>query len=158
MYSLALEPDMEATTLYSIRPHIEVAADHRLAGQDSVRLADLADEPMVMFVMQPNDTYMQSVYAAAGVTPNVKMKMSSVEAVRALVASGAGYSVLLQRSAGRMSYTGHPFTICEIEEDVGSVPVQLVRHGTSRLTRRAEAFSDFCRLRLDTMRQRVPGR
>ncbi|ORA15182.1 LysR substrate-binding domain-containing protein [Mycobacterium arosiense] len=157
MYDIALGPDLEARTLYSIRPHVVLDISHRMANRTAVRLSDLADEPMVMLDMPPSEELFRSIFARAGVTPNVRMKTASVEAVRALVASGAGYSVLLQRSAARISYVGRPFAACEIEDDVDAVQVQLVRHANSRLTHRAEAFANFCHRYLGAMGAHAPG-
>ena len=157
MYDIGLGPDLAATTLYRIRPHVVLPTGHRLAGRTSVRLADLADEPMVMLDMPPSEEVFRSIFAHAGVTPNVKMKTSNGEAVRAFVASGAGYSVLLQRSAVRLSYSGEPFSVCEIEEDIAPVSVQLVHHATSQLTRKAETFASFCQRYLGAMGSDAPG-
>jgi DNA-binding transcriptional LysR family regulator len=157
MFDIALEPDLVAATLYSVRPYVLLEAGHRLADRKAVRLADLAPEPMVMLDMPPSERYFLSMFAQAGVTPNVRMKTSSVEAVRALVASGAGYSVLLQRTAVMTSYTGRPFTTCEIEEYVSPVPIQLVHPAASRPTRRAEAFAAFCHRYLGATEGHAPG-
>jgi DNA-binding transcriptional LysR family regulator len=157
MYNIAMAPDLIASTLYSVRPHVLLPMDHWLAERASVRLVDLVDEPMVMLDMPPSYGYFEGVFARFGLAPNVRMKTSSVEGVKALVASGAGYSILLQRSAAKTSYDGRPFSTAEIEEEVQSVPVQLVRHGTSRPTRRAEAFAAFCHRHLGAMEGHAPG-
>jgi DNA-binding transcriptional LysR family regulator len=65
--------------------------------------------------------------------------------VRSLVASGAGYSLLLQRPSLHATYAGPPLVYREIVEDVRTVDVVLAHARDARLTRRAQAFADFCR-------------
>lgn len=157
MYDIGVHSTLSVTTLYRVRPHIELPADHRLAHQHTVRLADLAGEPMIMLNMPPSEEHFRSVFTQAGVTPRVARKTVTVETVRALVAGGAGYSVLLQRPASLMSYGGQPFVICEIAEDVSSVAVQAAVATSAHPTRRAQAFIAFCRAYFADLGASTPG-
>jgi DNA-binding transcriptional LysR family regulator len=61
------------------------------------------------------------------------------------VNAGAGYSLLLQRPSPHATYAGPPLVSREIVEDVRTVDVVLAHARDARLTRRAQAFADFCR-------------
>jgi DNA-binding transcriptional LysR family regulator len=157
MYDIGLQPDLRTETLYEVRPHVILPAHHRLAGSATVRLADLADEPMIMLDMHPSEEHFRSVFAEAGVTPRIARRTVSAESVRALVAGGAGYSVLLQRAASSVSYSGLPFVTSEIEEAITPTAVQLVAPASARLTRRALAFREFCRAYYAEQGRPAPG-
>jgi DNA-binding transcriptional LysR family regulator len=86
------------------------------------------------------------VLAAGGVEPIVRFSSGSFESVRSLVASGAGYSLLLQRPSPQATYAGPPLVHREIAEDVRTVDVVLAHARDARLTRRAQAFAEFCRV------------
>jgi DNA-binding transcriptional LysR family regulator len=157
MYDIGIQPTLSVTTLYRIKPHIELPADHRFADRHTVRLADLAEEPMIMLDMPPSAGYFRSVVADAGITPHITRRSGTVETVRALVSSGAGFSVLLQRPASLMSYSGQRFVVCEIEEEIGSVAVQAAVPASARPTRRAQAFIAFCRAYFADLGTSTPG-
>ena len=145
MYDLGIGPEIATTLLYSVRPYVLLSADHRLAASEPITLAELQDEPMIMLDMPPSAAMFLEVMAAAGVTPEVRFASTSFESVRSLVASGAGYSLLLQRPTPQWTYAGPPLVHLEIADDVRTVDVVLARAQAARPTRRAHAFAEFCR-------------
>jgi DNA-binding transcriptional LysR family regulator len=146
MYDTGIVPDVAMTRLYTLRPCVILPADHRLARQtDPISLADLRDEPMVMPDMPPSEGMFRDVLSSAGVEPRVRFRTTTSEAVRSMVACGAGYSLVLHRHTPPTTYAGLPLSHREIADDVRSVNVVLAQARTARLTRRARAFTDFCR-------------
>lgn len=149
MYGMGADPALETTDLYLVRPHVELAVDHPLAAKRRVRLAKLAAaEPMIMLDMPPSEQLFTRVLAEVGVTPTIGRRVVTVDGVRALVATGRGYTVLLQRPIVAAAPIGLEVAICEIVEPVTAVPVQVVRAAATRSTRRAQAFVDVCRQHL----------
>jgi DNA-binding transcriptional LysR family regulator len=145
MYDLGIGPEVATTVLYRVRPYVLLSADHRLAAPGPISLAELRDEPMIMLDMPPSAEMFREVLAAGGVEPSVRFSTTNFESVRSLVASGAGYSLLLQRPSPQATYAGPPLVYREIVEDVRTVDVVLAHARDARLTRRAQAFADFCR-------------
>jgi DNA-binding transcriptional LysR family regulator len=145
MYGLGSDPGLETTDLYLVRPHVELATDHPLAATGKVRLAKLAEEPMILLDVPPSEELFRGVLAEVGVVPRITRRVVSVDGVRALVATGRGYTILLQRPIIAAAPIGLEIAVCEILEPVTPVPVQLVRAAGTRPTRRAEAFSDVGR-------------
>ncbi len=148
MYDLGITADVATTVLYRIRPYVLLAADHRLATDAPISLSELKDEPMIMLDMPPSATMFREVLVSAGVEPRVRFSSASFESVRSLVASGAGYSLLLQRPSPHATYAGPPLVYREIVEDVGTMDVVLAHPRNARLTRRAQALAEFCRTAL----------
>ncbi len=148
MYDLGITADVATTVLYRIRPYVLLAADHRLATDAPISLSELKDEPMIMLDMPPSATMFREVLVSAGVEPRVRFSSASFESVRSLVASGAGYSLLLQRPSPHATYAGPPLVHREIIEDVGTMDVVLAHPRNARLTRRAQALAEFCRTSL----------
>jgi DNA-binding transcriptional LysR family regulator len=145
MYDLGIRPEVATTVLYRVRPYVVLSADHRLAATGPISLTELADEPMIMLDMPPSAEMFREVLAVAAVEPLVRFSTTNFESVRSLVASGAGYSLLLQRPSPDSTYAGPPLVYREIVEDVLTVDVVLAHARDARLTRRAQAFTDFCR-------------
>ncbi|MFI5719134.1 LysR substrate-binding domain-containing protein [Nocardia sp. NPDC051750] len=87
--------DLPAITLGHQRIHLYVAHHHRLAGRDTVGLAELADET---FIANPATYHLRrlldSCCAAAGFAPNVAFEITEFETLRALVARNLGIALL----------------------------------------------------------------
>lgn len=143
MYDLGIPPEVSKTHLYRIRPYVLLAADHALAASGPVRLSTLADEPMIMLDMPPSREMFERVLAAGGVTPNIRFVSTHFESVRSLVASGVGYSLLLQRPSSEFTYAGPGLVHREILDEVETVDVVLATARDARVTRRAAAFAAF---------------
>ncbi len=67
---------------------------HPLAAADIIGLEDLAGQPLIMLTIDEIETSTGNLLAALGARPNVAFRTRSVEAVRSLVATGAGIALL----------------------------------------------------------------
>ncbi|MFD2856869.1 LysR substrate-binding domain-containing protein [Seohaeicola zhoushanensis] len=67
---------------------------HRLGQQDSIRVDDLADEQLIMLDIDEMGGAATTLLSALGRKPRVAFRTRSVEAVRSLVATGAGVTLL----------------------------------------------------------------
>lgn len=67
---------------------------HRLETAESIELADLASEPMIMLTVEEIETATAKLLGALGSRPPVAFRTRSVESVRSLVATGAGIAIL----------------------------------------------------------------
>jgi len=67
---------------------------HRLAAQDSISLADVTAEPLIMLNIDEMEEEAVNLLSALGTRPRVAFRTRSVEAVRSLVATGAGVAIL----------------------------------------------------------------
>jgi DNA-binding transcriptional LysR family regulator len=66
---------------------------HRWSKRRSVRLAELAEEPMVLLDLPHSRDCFQWIFSSAGVSPTVGYRSASVETCRALVGHGLAYTV-----------------------------------------------------------------
>ncbi|WP_210527966.1 LysR substrate-binding domain-containing protein [Rubellimicrobium arenae] len=67
---------------------------HRLAGQDAIALSDLAPEALIMLMVDEMEEETGNLLSALNPRPRVAFRTRSVEAVRSLVATGAGVALL----------------------------------------------------------------
>ena len=68
--------------------------NHRLASEERVEATDLARQSLVLLQVDELGDATTGLWSAANADPSVLIRTSSVEAVRSLVATGAGCSVL----------------------------------------------------------------
>ncbi|SLN61092.1 LysR substrate-binding domain-containing protein [Oceanibacterium hippocampi] len=67
---------------------------HPLATKDAIAAPDLASEPLIMLALDEIEESTATLLTAVGARPNVAFRTRSVEAVRSLVATGAGIALL----------------------------------------------------------------
>lgn len=75
------------------RVMVALAPDHPLAGRKKVRIADLADTPLILYPKHQNAQFkhsVQSLYRDAGITPFVAHQAYEIQTAIALVAAGLG--------------------------------------------------------------------
>src|SRR5664279_744843 len=114
---------------------------HRRRGVGRTKVA-LDPVPTPVLLPHPERTSTARSCRLPGLTPRVVHQTSSVEGVRALVARGFGWSMLLQQSRTNLSYEGRAYREPDVVDDVPDVALLAVTlHG--RLTRRTAAFRDY---------------
>jgi DNA-binding transcriptional LysR family regulator len=139
-----LLPHVQHTTVMSGRPYVLLSAGHRLAGNGTVRLSELADEDFVSLdIPTVRDNQLVNL-RMSGLDPKIAWSSSNFEAVRGMVARGLGYTVLVQRPPVNLSYDGLPLAVLEIEGPVGHSDICVAYTASERPSLRLRAFIEFC--------------
>ena len=105
-YDLGLARRVRLESVIDLWPYALLPWGHALAGRGSLRLAQLAREPLILINLPHSREYFLSLFRAAGVTPRIAHESPSIEMVRAMVAHGLGVSLLTTRPARDVSYDG----------------------------------------------------
>jgi DNA-binding transcriptional LysR family regulator len=145
MYDIGLHVALIKEPLYSTVPYALLAPEHPLAGCPSLTLAELAEHDFVALDVQPVLEHQTGLFAHAGVTPRIRYRTSSYELLRSLVARNLGFTLLISRPYGDVSYEGRPLVAVPLGGDVKTVDVMLARPPGVRPTLRAQAFAQHCR-------------
>jgi DNA-binding transcriptional LysR family regulator len=106
MYDLGLARGVRLEPVTQLRPYALLPWGHRLAAAGSLRIADLAREPLVLINLPHSREYFLSLFRDAGVVPRIAHESASLEMVRALVANGLGVSLLTTRPVRDQAYDG----------------------------------------------------
>lgn len=106
MYDLGLARGVRLEAVAELWPYALLPWGHRLAARATLRLADLAAEPLILIALPHSREYFLSLFRAAGCTPRIAHESRSIEMVRAMVANGLGVSLLTTRPARDTSYDG----------------------------------------------------
>ena len=137
--------DLNFEVIFTAPPYVLLAEDHPLADRESVSLAQLVDEPLILFSLSPGGDYFLSLFHTEQLEPRVRYRATSFELVRSLVARGLGYSILSQRTRISVSYEGRGFTTRPLDGDHPGLAVSAVTLDGAKLTRPAAAFIETCR-------------
>ncbi len=145
MYDVGLHVALEKEPLYSTVPYALLAPGHPLAGRSSLTLTELAAFDFVALDVQPVHEHQLGLFAHAGAMPRIRHRTSSYELLRSLVARNLGFTLLISRPYGDVSYEGRPLVAVPLAGEVKSVDVILAWPPGVRLTVRARAFAAHCR-------------
>lgn len=85
---------LETETILRSGWRVWCPVNHRLAVQAAIEVADLADQSLILLQVDELGDATTALWRTGGSDPKVLIRTSSVEAVRSLVATGAGCSVL----------------------------------------------------------------
>ncbi|WP_328224286.1 LysR family transcriptional regulator [Streptomyces sp. NBC_00104] len=143
LYAFGDEAGLSCTTLRANRPYVIVAAGHPLAGRESVSLAELADEPLIIYAQPPAQQNADRWFSLAGARPNIRYRTSSIEAVRSMVARGLGFATLIQTWPTDTSIEGLPLASVPLSDPLDHVEL-VVAHASHVIpTHRARAFLQY---------------
>ncbi|MDO9505390.1 MAG: LysR family transcriptional regulator [Hydrogenophaga sp.] len=155
MVSNALgEPQaLMAETLTRSPNRVWMAADHPLAPQSEVSLAECVQHDLVVLQADRIEVLMRSVWARHQLKPRTVLRTSSLEAVRSLVGVGAGLAVLPDFLYRPWTLDAEHVEVRTLRDAVPTVDVGLVwRRGSQP---RAEVL-EFIEVARDQSRSRRP--
>jgi LysR family transcriptional regulator, transcriptional activator of the cysJI operon len=145
-----VHPKIETVAIYKEAMPLVVGPDHRFAEIPSVALAQLIEEPLILFHADSvSRKIVDERFAEAGLAATVVMEMRSPEAMRKLVEAGVGISFLPELTVHEALETG---TLC-------GVPVQGLELGREIgvAWRRGRYFGPAIRSLIEAVFERFGG-
>lgn len=134
---------LEQETLMRSRRRLWLATDHPLLSADRITLADVAAQPYVILTVDEAKDTAGRYWARAGLEPQVTFATSSVEAVRSMVASGMGVTILSDMVYRPWSLEGQRIELRSVVEEIPSMDVGLAWCKTRPLAPAAAVFRAF---------------
>lgn len=113
---------------------------HRLVNADIIALTDIAEEPLIMLTIDEVEDNTGKLLAALGARPKVAFRTRSVEAVRSLVATGAGVALLPDLVYRPWSLEGDRIESRDVSGALPVVQIGMVWRRGSGLTQNARDF------------------
>jgi len=147
MVSNALsEPQaMVCETLTRSRNRVWLPANHALAAQDEVSLADCAACDQIVLEADRIDELMTSVWARHQLKPRCILRTASLEAVRSLVGAGAGIAVLPDILYRPWTLDAEHVEVRPLRDEIPTIDVGLVWRRGSGLKPAASEFIELAR-------------
>jgi DNA-binding transcriptional LysR family regulator len=145
---------LEAEIVEASRYRLWLPLGHPLTQAAEVSLRDLANEPQILLAIDEIDEAPKFAWQQLGIRPPTAFRTRSVEAVRSLVATGAGLAVLPDLTYRQWSLEGDKIEARRIQEDLPAVSVGVVWRRGSRLSPTASQFLSVVQT-YRTLRQRA---
>ena len=134
---------LQTQELIRSRRRLWVPSDHRLLKMERVTLADVAEEPMIMLTVDEANQTASRYWARVASRPNVIFRTSSLEAVRSMVASGMGVTILSDMVYRPWSLEGQRIETRLLEEPIPTMDVGLVWLKDASLSAPTQAFLNY---------------
>lgn len=145
-YNPHLDPTLAYEPLFETRMHALLPATHALAGEQSVSVRDLVEDPLVLMMTPPSNGEVLGYFARQELRPNVRFRVTHFELARSLVAAGLGYSLFIQRPKNNHSYDGLPLVTLPLDP---APPTQLVAIAWPRARRLTAKSRELIRIALE---------
>ena len=113
---------------------------HKLNAQDSIDVDDLMNERLIMLDIDEMGGAARKLLSARGTRPNIAFRTRSVEAVRSLVATGAGIALLPDLVYRPWSLEGDRIERRDVSGTLPAVQVGMVWRKGAPLSRPAKDF------------------
>lgn len=133
----------EQRLLAQSRHRLWLPPSHPLAAQDRISLAEIAAEPLIVLTVDEYRRVSDQIWRAASLTPNIHMSTASVEAIRSLVATGAGIALLPDMLYRPWSLEGDRLEARDVADPLPTLDVGLIWRLGSPLPEPARLFRDL---------------
>ncbi|HHY48262.1 MAG TPA: LysR family transcriptional regulator [Alphaproteobacteria bacterium] len=133
---VALQAEIFETSPY----RLWLPLGHRLATADIIEVSDIVPEPLIMLTVDETEENTGKLLAAFSARPNVAFRTRSVEAVRSLVATGAGIALLPDLVYRPWSLEGDRIESRDVAGALPVVQVGMVWRRGSQLSQPARDF------------------
>jgi len=129
------------TEILEVSPYrLWLPLGHRLASAESITVADVAEEPVIMLTIDEIEESTAKLLNAIGSRPKIAFRTRSVEAVRSLVATGAGVALLPDLVYRPWSLEGDRIESRDVSGSLPMVQVGVAWRRGSELTLAARDF------------------
>jgi len=142
----AAAPWIDHDPLIEAPAYCLLAADHPLAAQPAIHLADLLEEPIITLDRPVVTDYYSRLFDMAGQRPSIVAHANSTEMVRSLVGSGAGCAILNMLPLTDISYAGNRVVARPILDPLPSLTLsvgynkQAPRRAVSEFVARCQSY------------------
>ncbi|OOY21914.1 LysR family transcriptional regulator [Thioclava sp. DLFJ5-1] len=148
--SNVMNPELESETLMRSPRRLWLPQGHRLANLRSVDFKEIAHEDYIMLTVDEAANTTMKYWNFGSTQPRVKLRTSSIEAVRSIVANGQGVTVLSDMVYRPWSLEGKRIVTVETDPPVPTMDVGLAWRRGAELSPGAVALYDYFRLTFDS--------
>lgn len=131
---------LESEALVTSPWRLWLSVNHPLTSAKSISISDLADERFIMLKLDELENTSHAYWRAAGIRPRTGTRTASVEAVRSLVATGAGVSVLPDILYRPWTLEGDRLEVRPIEESLPTLGLGVAWRRGSVLSEATQNF------------------
>ena len=126
------EQALQVETLSTSPNRVWMSSNHPLAEHGELTLALCAGTPLIVLEADRIEDMQRALWRRQGLTPDVKLRTSSLEAVRSLVGVGAGISILPDFLYRRWTLDAERIEVRKLRDAIPGTDIGLVRRRGAR--------------------------
>ncbi|MQR02753.1 LysR family transcriptional regulator [Glaciimonas soli] len=123
--SNVVNPGLAVEPFFSSARRLWVAAQHPLLKCDTVTLEDVSREPYIMLTVDEAGYTALRYWSETPYQPDIRLRTSSVEAVRSMVANGSGVAVLSDMVYRPWSLEGRRIETIQLKDPIPAMSIGL---------------------------------
>jgi DNA-binding transcriptional LysR family regulator len=150
-YDFNVPADFEFTALADLPPHVLLPSTHPLLRRKTITLSALCAEQMVLLDLPLSREYFMGLFATEGKSPTVIFRSPHGDVVRAMVASGFGYTLWNFPLQSSQALDGKQFRVRPLDGHPRPARLGIAALKTSRPRKIVQAFKDYCAAKLPAM-------
>jgi DNA-binding transcriptional LysR family regulator len=135
---------IDTLVLARSRRRLWLPVNHPLLSKKRIQLQDVQPEPYILTTIDDAERTTLCYWEAAGLKPNVIFRTSSIEAVRNLVAVGAGVTILSDMVYRSWTLENARLEAATLSDPVPSMDIGFAWKRDVKLERYARVFIDTC--------------
>lgn len=140
-----VSPELASETFFGSQRRLWVSARHPLLELPEVTLSEVAREPYIMLTVDEAAQTSLRYWGRTPFQPNIRLRTSSVEAVRSMVANGWGVSILSDTVYRPWSLEGKRIETVNLKDAIPAMTVGLAWKKGVELAPTMSAFRDYFR-------------
>lgn len=138
-------PDLETETLLRSTRRLWTANSHRFIREGRATFEDISKEDYVMLTIDEAAHTTMRYWNLSAYQPNIKLRTSSVEAVRSMVANGQGVTILSDMVHRPWSLEGKRIGTVPTDQDIPSMDVGLAWRKGAEFSQAVASVPDYFR-------------
>ncbi|CUH68232.1 Morphology and auto-aggregation control protein [Thalassovita gelatinovora] len=138
-------PELTTQTLLRSHRRLWVPQNHELANREQASFEDVAEQDYIMLTVDEAANTSMKYWGPTGLTPKIRMRTSSTEAVRSMVANGLGVTILSDMVYRPWSLEGRRIGTVVMEREIPSMDVGLAWRRNQDLPTSVRLFVDYFR-------------
>lgn len=144
LYGLQAGEDLAITEVAPVQLHLILPAGHRLAGERSVWLRDIVEEPAILLDVPPTAERLTAIVESVGLALDVHWRSANMDTIRSLVAAGLGFSFANSIPATDTAFSGGSVVYRPVADTIPRNRIVAVTL-PGRVPRRVQAAIDLVR-------------
>lgn len=144
--NLQNEAEIDSESLICSRRRLWLCANHHFMEKDAVSLAEIAQEPYVMLTVDEANRTAMRYWTPTPYRPRIIFETSSVEAVRSMVATGMGVTILSDMVYRPWSLEGQRIEVRPVTDNVPTMDVGLAWRRGANMSPPTRAFYEYLSL------------
>lgn len=131
-------------TMFSSRRRLWLGSGHRLASAAKIHLADLSKERYLLLTTDDNTKTTFGYWRKYGLKPKIYYRAATIEAIRNLVATNVGITILSDMVYRPWSLQGERIEAYTIADEIPDLKIGIAWKKGTELNDCAKAFYDLC--------------